>query len=181
MRNQISEIAQRKADITRHFTFSYNNTFPLWTTKLIQLQASHLLETMKHDGMEWIRFRSYFDVLPKIWRRIGKRRNILIWLTQQARKLDNVVGFPSNSNMVHKFGHGPRPLSPSIFAAHSMTKTNIQCSVRLKNHFTWSPPASDAYWMAMITCQIVIIWECRLRGTVGTASSDSWRRSQYEM
>ena len=68
-----------------------------------------------------IPFRSYFHVLPKIWRWIGKRRNIFLWQTKEARKLDNVIGF------------------------------------------SWSPPTSDAHWMAMITCPIVIIWEWRLR------------------
>ena len=39
-------------------------------------------------------------MLPKIWRQIGKRRNILLRQTQKARKLDNIVGFPS------EFKHG---------------------------------------------------------------------------
>ena len=43
--------AQRKADVTWYFTFSYNNTFPLWSTKQIWLRSSHLLDAMKHDGM----------------------------------------------------------------------------------------------------------------------------------
>ena len=30
---------------------SKDNTFPLWTTKLIWLRASHLLDAMKHDAM----------------------------------------------------------------------------------------------------------------------------------
>ena len=39
---------------TWFFTFSYNNTFPLWTTKLIWLRAYHLLDAMKHDVMELV-------------------------------------------------------------------------------------------------------------------------------
>ena len=45
-------------------------------------------------------YRSYFHVLSKIWRRIGKWRNILLWQTKQAQKLDNVIGFHL------KFEHG---------------------------------------------------------------------------
>ena len=49
-----SQIAQRKAYITRYFKFSYNNKLLLWTTKLIWLRAYHLLDAMKHVVMDLV-------------------------------------------------------------------------------------------------------------------------------
>ena len=54
-----------------------------------------------------------------------------LWQTEQTRKLDTV--FRLNSSMVRKFGHGPRPLSPSIFAAPSMTENVYKAVSDLKS------------------------------------------------